>query len=154
MQHPSRRQGHAPASPPIKSHSFSHECERLGGGFTVSCRGVSSGLLRGEIFWPPPRATGSDDSGALRAHIVLSDSDLAQSGVGLLVMGCGARTEKDGGRAGRSCAEMLTLTWLLLFLLVQLGAAQGRTRAGSTPANFALLLAESCVKSRRLQPGG
>lgn len=39
----------------------------------------------------------------------------------------------------RSCAEMLTVTWLLLFLLVELGAAQGKTENVSRLVNFGLL---------------
>lgn len=45
-----------------------------------------------------------------------------------LVMGYGARTDKEGGRVTRSSAEMLAASWLLLFLLVDIGVAQGKKK--------------------------
>ncbi|KAK1883978.1 Cytoplasmic dynein 1 heavy chain 1, partial [Dissostichus eleginoides] len=40
-------------------------------------------------------------------------------------MGHGAQTDRGRGRGARSSPEMLTLSWLLLFLLVDIGVAQG-----------------------------
>ncbi|AWP15282.1 putative netrin receptor UNC5C-like [Scophthalmus maximus] len=39
-------------------------------------------------------------------------------------MRCGARTHGQGGRVPRSSPEMRTVSWLLLFLLVDIGVAQ------------------------------
>lgn len=44
------------------------------------------------------------------------------------IMRYGARTDKEGGRVTRSSAEMLTVSWLLLFLLVDIGVAQGKIK--------------------------
>ncbi|KAF3702031.1 hypothetical protein EXN66_Car017719 [Channa argus] len=43
-------------------------------------------------------------------------------------MGYGAQTDRDGGSVPRSSAEMLTVSWLLVFLLVDIGVAQDRQR--------------------------
>ncbi|XP_008286024.1 netrin receptor UNC5C, partial [Stegastes partitus] len=39
-------------------------------------------------------------------------------------MGFGAQTDREGGRAPRFSPEMPTVSWLLLFLLLDIGAAQ------------------------------
>lgn len=86
----------------------------------------------------------------------VTHSDLPQSGVLTpLVMGYGARTDKEGGRVTRSSAEMLTASWLLLFLLVDIGVAQGKKFLKNVFLTCELwfTLRESSVNSCGLQQG-
>lgn len=41
-------------------------------------------------------------------------------------MGYGAQTDREGGRVPRSSRVMLTVSWLLVFLLLDIGVAQGK----------------------------
>lgn len=70
-------------------------------------------------------------------------------------MGYGARTDKEGGRVTRSSAEMLTASWLLLFLLVDIGVAQGKIFKKNVFLTCELwfTLRESSVNSCGLQQG-
>lgn len=44
-------------------------------------------------------------------------------------MGYGAQTDREGGRMPRSSPEMLTVSWLFLFLLVDIGVSQGKFKS-------------------------
>lgn len=73
-----------------------------------------------------------------------------------LVMGYGARTDKEGGRVTRSSAEMLATSWLLLFLLVDIGVAQGKHLKKKNvflTCELWFTLRESSVNSCGLQQG-
>lgn len=66
-------------------------------------------------------------------------------------MGYGAQTDRDRER-GRSAPEMLlTVSWLLLFLLMDIGVAQGKSVFLTCELGFTL--GKSCVNSYRLQQG-
>lgn len=43
-------------------------------------------------------------------------------------MGYGAQTEREGGRVTRSSADMRTVSWLLLLLLLDFGVTQGKVK--------------------------
>lgn len=43
-------------------------------------------------------------------------------------MGYGAQTEREGGRVTRSAADMRTVSWLLLLLLLDFGVTQGKVK--------------------------
>lgn len=118
-------EGDALASCSINCHSL-YECQNTGLDIFFQSQFAVRSVCWGVTFGPL-RTTASEHCAWLSA--ISRDSDLPQSGVWLLIMGHGAQTDRGRGRGARSSPEMLTLSWLLLFLLVDIGVAQGKVKS-------------------------
>lgn len=115
----------APASLFLKLSHRSYVCKNTVLDIFTPKPFFAHGVLRGDIW----TAAAHNERQFCAWAQFLSDSDLPQSGVWLLIMGYGAQTDRDGGRVPRSSPEMLTVSWLFLFLLVDIGVAQGKFKS-------------------------